>query len=121
MGKNVMVVDDDRSIGETVRIILEDQGYSVSVVGSGRECIDMLLAGFSGMVLMDVMMPEMGGWDTISEIVERGLAENIMIVMLTAMHDPSPQLERLTKYVVDYVRKPFTEKELIEVVAASCP
>ncbi len=117
MDKQVMVVDDDPSIRATVEIVLNTKGYSICVVESGRGCLDRLRKGFRGLILMDIMMPEMDGWDTISAIEDEGLHGGNVICMLTAVHDPGPKLEKLTESVMDYVRKPFTSEELLETVA----
>lgn len=116
MDKQVMVVDDDPSIRATVEIVLNTKGHSICVVESGEKCLDKLREGFRGLILMDIMMPEMDGWDTISAIENEGLHGGNVICMLTAVHDPGPELEKLTEYVMDYVRKPFTPEELLEAV-----
>jgi len=116
MDKQVMVVDDDPSIRTTVEIVLNTKGHSICVVESGKKCLDKLREGFRGLILMDVMMPEMDGWNTISAIENEGLHGGNVICMLTAVHDPGPELEKLTEYVMDYVRKPFTSEELLEAV-----
>ena len=117
MDKQIMIVDDDPSIRATVEIVLNTKGYSICVVESGKRCLDKLREGFSGLILMDVMMPEMNGWDTIESIEDEGLHGGNVIYMLTAVHDPGPELERLTESVMDYVRKPFTSEELLGTVA----
>jgi CheY-like chemotaxis protein len=117
MDKQIMIVDDDPSIRETVEIVLSAGGYSVCVAESGKECLEKLKNGFRGLILMDIMMPEMDGWDTISAIEDEGLHGGNVICMLTAVHDPGPKLEKLTEYVMDYVRKPFTSEELLGTVA----
>ena len=117
MDKQIMIVDDDPSIRATVEIVLNTKGYSICVVESGKRCLDKLREGFSGLILMDVMMPEMNGWDTIGSIEDEGLHGGNVICMLTAVHDPGPELERLTESVMDYVRKPFTSEELLGTVA----
>lgn len=116
MDKQVMIVDDDPSIRATVEIVLNTKGHSICVVESGEKCLDKLREGFRGLILMDIMMPEMDGWDTISAIENEGLHGGNVICMLTAVHDPGPELEKLTEYVMDYVRKPFTPEELLEAV-----
>ncbi len=116
MGKQIMVVDDDPSIRATVEIVLKTKGYSICVVESGIGCLDKLQNGFRGLILMDVMMPELDGWDTIAAIDEKGLLGGNVICMLTAVHDPGPKMEKLTELIMDYVRKPFTSEELLEVV-----
>ena len=117
MDKQIMIVDDDPSIRDTVEIVLNTKGYSICVVESGKRCLDKLREGFSGLILMDIMMPEMNGWDTIEAIEDEGLHGGNVICMLTAVHDPGPELEKLTESVMDYVRKPFTSEELLETVA----
>ncbi len=117
MDKQVMVVDDDPSVRATIEIVLSTKEYSLCIVESGSKCLDKLREGFRGLILMDIMMPEMDGWDTISAIEKEGLHGGNVICMLTAMHDPGPKLERLTEYVIDYVRKPFTSEDLLETVA----
>lgn len=117
MDKQIMVVDDDPSIRATIEIVLNTKGYSICVVESGKRCLEKLREGFRGLILMDIMMPEMDGWDTIAAIEDEGLHGGNVICMLTAVHDPGPKLEKLTEYVMDYVRKPFTSEELLETVA----
>ena len=117
MDKQIMIVDDDPSIRETVEIVLGAGGYSTCAVESGMECLDKLRNGFRGLILMDIMMPEMNGWDTIAVIEDEGLHGENVICMLTAVHDPGPELEKLTECVMDYIRKPFTSEELLGIVA----
>ena len=116
MDKQIMVVDDDPSIRDTVEIILNVSGYPVCVVENGEKCLDKLREGFRGLILMDIMMPKMDGWDTIAAIEDEGLHGGNVICMLTAVHDPDPKLEKLTEHVMDYVRKPFTSEELLGAV-----
>lgn len=121
MDKQIMVVDDDPSILETVMLVLEDNGYSVCAARSGKACLDILRKGFKGLILMDIMMPEMDGWDTIATIEDEGLHGGNVICMLTAVHDPGPKMEKLTECVMDYVRKPFTSEELLKTVTEFIP
>ncbi len=116
MDKQIMIVDDDPSMRATVEIVLNSKGYSACIVESGRDCLDKLRNNFRGLVLMDVMMPELDGWDTIAAIKDEGLLGGNVICMLTAVHDPGPKMEKLTELVMDYVRKPFTSEELLEAV-----
>jgi DNA-binding response OmpR family regulator len=65
---------------------------------------------------MDVMMPEMNGWNTIRAIIERNLFEGNIIVMLTALDAPDSTMEGIQEYVTDYMTKPFNSDELLESV-----
>ena len=114
--KGIMVVDDDEDILFTVRSIFKRHDVPVIVAKSGPECLEFLDKGFKGVVLMDIMMPGMDGWDTIKEIVDRGYADDLIISMFTAKDVPDTKMEYLKEYVIDYITKPFEPQELIEIV-----
>jgi DNA-binding response OmpR family regulator len=114
--KKVMIVDDDAHIRIAVRTILKDAGYEIVNAESGAVCIDQLRSGFSGLILLDIMMPEMDGWDTISKILEEDLFQKIVIVMLTAKDVPDSKMIGLQEWVLDYVTKPFDPDNLVSRV-----
>ena len=117
MDKKLMIVDDDPDILITIRGIFEREGYEVFTVDSGMDCIKELERGFKGVILMDIMMPFMDGWDTIREIVKRGLSEDVIISILTAKGTPDHErMKGLESYVQDYISKPFDLKQLISSV-----
>ncbi|MDY6930501.1 MAG: response regulator [Halobacteriota archaeon] len=117
MGKNsVMIVDDEPSILIAVRVLLEPEGFEVLTVDSGMKCIEELKKGFRGVILMDIMMPRMDGWDTIKSLVDEGLIEGNVIVMLTAKDTPGEKMEGLQEYVIDYINKPFDPEELVTYI-----
>ena len=120
MKKNVMVVDDDASVRLTVEAVLQPQGFDVTSVEGGERCLAELEKGFHGVVLMDVMMPRMNGWETVREIIKRRLLDGNLISMLTAKDDPDPDMEGLAEYVLNYIRKPFEPAALISVVDEYC-
>jgi DNA-binding response OmpR family regulator len=114
MEKRIMVVDDDPDILITIRKIFEREGYEVFTVDSGMDCIKELERGFSGIILIDIMMPFMDGWDTIEEITKRGLTKNVVISILTAKGTPDRnKIRGLETYIYDYITKPFDVKELV--------
>jgi CheY-like chemotaxis protein len=116
MGKKILVVDDDPYILITLRELFENYGYEVYTVPNGKDCIDELKHGFKGVVLMDIMMPIMSGWDTIRQIVKEELYKGIIISMLTAKDVPDPDFNELKKYIKDYITKPFEPAELVSIV-----
>ena len=116
MAHSVLVVDDDPSVLNTVRCILENNGLTVRTVDSGRACMEELEKGFKGLVLMDIVMPETDGWDTIEEAVNKGLTEGVLFCMLTGKDVPDPKMDYLKEYVLDYIIKPFPLAELVSVV-----
>ena len=121
MDKKIMVVDDDPDILITIRRIFENEGYEVFTVDSGIDCIKELERGFKGVILMDIMMPFMDGWDTILEIMKNGYEKNVVISILTARGTPDHEKMRgLESHIFDYITKPFDTQKLISNVRQMC-
>ena len=117
MEKNLMIVDDDPYILITIRELFEPLGYQVYTVNDGKTCLFELKNGFKGVILMDIMMPIMSGWDTIKEIVSQELHDGNIISILTAKGEPDSEVEEFEPYIRDYIPKPFDSRELISTVA----
>ncbi len=115
--QKLMVVDDDPDILFTVETLFEEE-ENIEVIGveSGPECLEKMEKGFEGVVLMDIMMPDMDGWDTIQKMVDEGYIDNVIVAMLTAVYDPGDKRKELEEYVIDYIRKPFEGKDLVGIV-----
>jgi DNA-binding response OmpR family regulator len=116
MSYNVMVVDNEPHILMALRDRFEAEGFYVATANGGQECLEEIEKGFRGVILMDIMMPKMNGWETIREMVSRDLITGNIISMLTASNAPGPEMEGLQQYVVDYIRKPFDVEELVAIV-----
>jgi CheY-like chemotaxis protein len=116
MEERVMLVDDDPAIQRVVSIILSGEGYALSIANSGAECIEEVRRGFKGLILMDIMMPELDGWDTIGAMVEEGILDGVAICMFSALHDTDSKNPDLERYVVGRLPKPFTCDELLNSV-----
>lgn len=117
MEKKLMVVDDDPDILITIRSIFEKEGYEVFTVDSGKDCLKELERGFKGVILIDIMMPFMDGWDTIREIVDSGLSKNVTISIVTAKGTYNHEkMKGLEACIHDYIVKPFNIQELISNV-----
>jgi DNA-binding response OmpR family regulator len=114
MDANVMLVDDEALIRESLEDFFESEGIGILTAASGKECLEHLAAGFRGVILMDVMMPNMTGWDTIRKIVEGDLFEGNLIIMLTALSEPDNKMEGIQEYVTDYITKPINAEEMME-------
>ncbi|WP_325631098.1 response regulator transcription factor, partial [Methanospirillum sp.] len=99
--KPVLIVDDDPHVLLSVLVTLENAGYQVTTAESGKACIEILRPGFSGIILLDVMMPDMDGWDTIRAIKDEHLDAHILIAMLTAKINPDEKMVGLEDYVFD--------------------
>ena len=117
MEKRVMVVDDEPDILNSLKTILERHDYDVITVKNGIECLKEIEKGFRGIILMDLMMPEMDGWETIQEIVNRGLSKNVAIAVITGKGTKDFQkMSLLGSYIFDYLAKPLDITQLISSV-----
>jgi DNA-binding response OmpR family regulator len=106
----VLVVDDADRIRATVRRLLEQAGHEVLEAGTGREALRVLYAEKPDLVLLDVSMPDMDGWQALERIRELTW---VPILMLTA-HDETPERVRgLREGADDWIVKPFEPDELI--------
>ena len=120
MNKKVMIVDDDPDILVSLRNIFEHQKFDVLAVDSGSDCIQELENGFKGIILMDLIMPFMDGWDTLREIIDRGLNKDVLIFIITAIGSPdSEKMKGLESYIHDYIPKPFDLRKLVAEVNAT--
>ena len=109
-----MIVDDEPDILDALRIVFENQNFDVITAESGRKCLEELEKGFSGVILMDIMMPGMDGWDTIQEIVDRGLSDKVAIEIITGQGTKDHnKLIGLEAYIHDYMSKPVDMETLI--------
>ena len=106
----VLVVDDDQDIRALVRALLERAGYSVDEAESGRAALRNLFASAPALVILDVTMPELDGWDILERI--RDLSE-VPVLMLTARDTESDRVRGLRGGADDYVSKPFDRDELL--------
>ena len=112
-----MIVDDEPDILGSLKTVLEHKNYDVVAVESGFECLKEIENGFKGVILLDLMMPEMDGWDIIHEILKRGLMGNVVIEIITGKGTKNYQkMSFLGSYIYDYLTKPLDVQELISSV-----
>ena len=112
MRKRLMIVDDNPDLLYTVERIFQEDDIDVITVNCGDECLKEVEKGFHGLILLDIMMEDKSGWEVIRELDENGMAKDTVIAMLTAKNSPDERRSELQRYVVDYIRKPFTRDEL---------
>lgn len=115
MRKKILIVDDEPDILFTLTQILEASGYEVITARDGKECIALLsqMQKYPDLVLLDIMMPEVSGWDVAAQIKEHHEWRKIPIVFLTAKGDVmSIGMGHLS--AEDYIVKPFDIKDLKE-------
>jgi CheY-like chemotaxis protein len=112
---NVLVVDDDELIQMTLRTILEDEGYTVQVAGDGLAALEALESFVPAVILLDISMPRMDGYEFAGRLQQMGLREQIPLIVLTA--DGRAQQKATHVGAAGWVSKPFTIDRLLDVVS----
>ena len=115
MKTKIMVVDDDPNIRELVRLYLEKEGFEVTCAERGDEAVKVFRASPPNLMLLDVMLPGMDGWQVCREVRK---ISNIPIIMLTAKDETFDKVLGLELGADDYIVKPFDMKELVARIKA---
>ncbi len=109
MAKKVLVVDDEKLIVKGIRFSLEQDGMEVDCAYDGQEALDLAMANQYDMILLDVMLPKLDGFEVCQNIREYS---NVPIVMLTAKGDDMDKILGLEYGADDYITKPFNILEV---------
>src|SRR6202022_3183004 len=111
----ILVVEDDERIRSSMRLALEDEGYAVEDVASGEEAVSRFTADPSELVLIDLMLPGIDGFETCRTLRRQS---TVPIIMVTARSDTHDVVAGLEAGADDYVTKPFVAKELAARIRA---
>lgn len=112
---NILIVDDDPNIRELVRVFLRDAGFDVSEAADGLEALATLATLKADMVILDVMMPNMDGWELCREL---RASYDVPLLMLTAKGETAQKIKGFQLGTDDYLVKPFEPLELVARVNA---
>jgi len=115
MSTKILVVDDDSNICELLRLYLEKEGFTPIVANDGRAALDAFHAHNPALILLDIMLPLMDGWQVCREIRK---SSSVPIIMLTAKGEVFDKVLGLELGADDYVTKPFDTKEIVARVKA---
>lgn len=107
----ILAVDDDENIRELVKVFLRNEGFEVVEAKDGVDALDKLAETKVDMVILDVMMPNMDGWELCKEI--RNYYEDMPILMLTAKGETAQKVKGFNLGADDYLVKPFEPAELV--------
>ena len=113
--ERILIVDDDKNICELLRLYLEKEGYETAMAHDGESALAVFEEKQFDLVLLDVMMPRVDGWETCRRIRAKG---NTPIIMLTAKGETFDKVLGLELGADDYVVKPFDTKEVVARIKA---
>ena len=113
--ETILVVDDEKHIVELARLYLEKEGYRVEDAGDGAEALAKVKSLQPALVVLDLMLPEIDGWEVCRRVRRES---DVPIIMLTARDDDVDKIVGLEMGADDYLTKPFNPRELVARVRA---
>lgn len=115
MKKNILIVDDDKDISELIAVYLKTEDYYVEKASNGLEALQLIKENTYDLIILDIMMPQMDGLETLIHIRKDF---NMPIIFLTAKNQEIDLIRGLSLGADDYISKPFSSMELIARVKA---
>jgi len=118
MPKQILIVDDTQEVLDVVQFILGLKGYSTLIAKNGAECLEILNKQEVDLIILDIMMPEMDGWEVLRQLRGQGKIGAIPIVILTSKFQSIDKMLGLKIFgASDYLTKPFTTEGLLEKIS----
>jgi two-component system OmpR family response regulator len=115
MGETILIVDDEPELREALQGLLEFEGYDARCAGDGFEALEQMEVTKARLIILDLMMPRMNGYEFLAELERRGLRQGILILILTA---DGGAKEKATRLGADGgFAKPFDSDALLEEIA----
>nr|HID13362.1 response regulator transcription factor [Anaerolineae bacterium] len=117
-GETILVVDDKPNIVELARMYLEQEGFRVQAANDGATALEMIARQPPAVMVLDLMLPEVDGWEVCRRVRAGKVAPHLPIIMLTARDDDVDKIVGLELGADDYLTKPFNPRELVARVKA---
>jgi CheY-like chemotaxis protein len=114
MNQPVLLVEDDQVLAETTRALLEWEGYRVRLASNGREALESIRGHRPCIVLLDLMMPIMSGWELLTELRRDPETGDLPVVVVSAVADRAPA------GATAILHKPFEMEALLELIKQYC-
>jgi signal transduction histidine kinase len=116
-GSSVLIVDDNPRNLQLISSLLKNQGYKLYITNSGENALKFLETNQPDLILLDIMMPEMSGFEVCRNIKQNEAYQNIPIIFITAKNDIEDIVQGFELGAVDYITKPFNSKEVLARVS----
>jgi DNA-binding response OmpR family regulator len=116
--KKILVVDDEADILHFLELVLRERGYDVLTASSGRQAVELARDARPDLVLLDIMMPQMDGWEVLKLLRVDEITAGIPVAMVSARTDPKDRVQGLQEGAADYICKPFALDDLLAKVDA---
>ncbi len=114
--KKILVVDDEDDILNFLELVLREKGYEVLTAGGGQEALTQAQMAKPDLVLLDIMMPQMDGWEVLKLLRVDEETASVPVAMLSARTDAQDRVQGLQEGAVDYIFKPFSLQDLLKKI-----
>jgi DNA-binding response OmpR family regulator len=118
MKKKILIVDDEDDILHFLDLVLREKGYEVATATGGQEALTRAQLVRPDLILLDIMMPQMDGWEVLKLLRVDEETAAIPVAMLSARTEARDRVQGLQEGAVDYICKPFSLQELIGKIEA---
>ncbi|HEX9774215.1 MAG TPA: response regulator [Actinomycetota bacterium] len=112
----VLVVEDEPDISMMLRVMLEMRGFEVTAAGSGEEALTSIEDNMPSVLLLDLRLPGIDGWEVIDRLRDRDLLASLPVIVVSAHASPGRQEQALAAGCYAYLTKPFRAQELVELL-----
>lgn len=116
--KEILIVEDDKNISKLIKFNLEKEGFDAFAVPNGEEALEHLKRFFPDLIILDIMLPKINGFDVCRSIKQDPKLKNIPVIMVTAKGEEVDRVVGLELGADDYIVKPFSPRELVLRVKA---
>ena len=113
MKKKILVVDDEEDILHFLELVLREKGYEVVTAANGHDALTTAQIERPDLVLLDIMMPQMDGWEVLKLLRVDDETAHIPVAMLSARTEAKDRVQGLQEGAIDYICKPFSLQELL--------
>ncbi len=114
--KKILLVDDERDFVMAARLFLESHGYEVAEAYNGMEALNLLRQERPDLIILDVLMPKLSGWDTLRTIQKDESLSSIPVLMLTSLDQPQHVMTGIDLGCTWYYTKPITDFDDLALV-----
>jgi DNA-binding response OmpR family regulator len=116
--KKILVVDDEDDILHFLELVLKEKGYQVGTASGGHEALTRAQLERPDLILLDIMMPQMDGWEVLKLLRVDPETARIPVAMLSARTEAKDRVQGLQEGAIDYICKPFSLQELLGKIEA---
>ncbi len=117
--KRILVVDDEADVVDVLKLVLGKNGYEVLTATSGMDGLARAQSALPDLILLDIMMHRMDGWEVLKLLRLDERTGAIPVVMLSARIEPKDKIRGLQEGAIDYVTKPFAVRDILAKIAAA--